>query len=352
MTIVIVKSICYNAITLIWEVFIVKDKKKNKYTSIGGSALIEGVMMNGNGLMSIAVRKGNGDIILKIQKSRKINPVIAKIPLIRGVVSFIISMITSYKSIMYSADVSMEDVLEEEPESKFDKWLTEKLGNGLMNVLTIISMIFGMVLAVGLFFYLPTIITDLFSKYIAELNPIVKRVAVGIIKMLVFMCYMVLVSRMKDMRRLFQYHGAEHKTIFCYEAKGELTASNAKDFKRFHPRCGTSFIVITLIVSVLVSLIIPWKTATLHTVLKLLFLPVVMGVAYECIKFAGKYDNLFTRIISAPGLWFQRITTKEPDPDQLEIAVWAIRGVLEQYPLDTRLIIRDGTPVPDIKNED
>ena len=326
-------------------------KEKTKYTSIGGSALIEGVMMRGNGLMSIAVRKGNGDIILKVEKEKKLPKIIGKIPLVRGVVGFVTSMITSYKSIMYSADVSMEDVLEEEPESKFDKWLTEKLGNGLMNVLTVVAMIIGVLMSVALFIYLPTLITDLFSKYIFELNPVVKRVIVGVIKMLIFFVYMTAVSRMKDMRRLFGYHGAEHKTIFCYEAKKELTPENAKEMVRFHPRCGTSFIVITLIVSIAVSLIIPWESAAIHSALKMLLLPVVMGVAYECIRLAGKYDNAFTRIISAPGLWTQRITTKEPETDQLEIAIWAMKGVLETYPLDTRLKIVDGAPVPDTKDE-
>lgn len=324
-----------------------KEKKKSKYTSIGGSALIEGVMMNGNGKTAIAVRKGNGDIILRIEKAKTLPAIVRKIPIIRGLASFIFSIITSYKSLMYSADVSMEDVLEEEPESKFDKWLTEKLGNGLMTVLSVIAMVIGIAFSLFAFMYLPTLVTDLFSNYIAELGPVVKRVLVGIIKILIFLCYMLAVSRMKDMRRIFEYHGAEHKTIFCYESGDTLSAENAKNHCRFHPRCGTSFILITLIISIVISLFIPWKSAALHSVLKILFLPVVMGIAYECIKLAGKYDNLFTRIISAPGQWFQRITTKEPDADQLEIAVWAMRGVLENYPLNTRLKITDGVPEKD-----
>jgi len=330
-----------------------KQNKCNKYTSIGGSALIEGVMMRGNGKMSIAVRKGNGDIILKVEPVKPTNKIIAKIPLVRGIVNFVLSMVTSYKSLMYSADVSMEDIDEIEPESKFDIWLEKALGKGLMTVLTVISSVLGVALSIGLFFFLPTWLTGLFSDYVLPLGAVTKRVIVGVIKMLIFFVYMLLVSKMKDMRRLFEYHGAEHKTIFCYEAKSELTPENAKKHLRFHPRCGTSFIVITLVVSVFASLVIPWKTAFLHTVLKLAFLPLVMGIAYECIRLAGKCDNAFTRFISAPGLWFQRITTKEPDESQLEIAIWAMRGVLEQYPLNTRLIIdSNGTPVPDVKNED
>ena len=329
-----------------------KDKKTTKYTSIGGSALIEGVMMRSDSKMSIAVRKQRGDIVLKVEPIKKTKSIINKIPILRGVIGFIMSMITSYKSLMYSADVSMEDILEEEPESKFEKWLTKVLGKGFMNVLMVFSVIIGLAISVLAFIYLPTLLTDLFSKYVLELSPVVKRIIVGVLKMLVFLIYMLAVSRMKDMRRLFEYHGAEHKTFFCFEAKRELTPENAKSFKRFHPRCGTSFIIITLIVSIIVSMMIPWQNAQLHTLLKLLFLPVVMGIAYEFIKLAGKYDNLFTRIISAPGLWFQRITTSEPDSEQLSIAIWALRGVLEDYPLNTRLIIgADGVPVPQPQTE-
>ncbi len=316
--------------------------KKNKYTSIGGSALIEGVMMRSNTKMAIAVRKSGGDIILKIQPVKQVNKTVSKIPLVRGIVSFVMSLVTSYKSLMYSADVSMEDELDKPPESKFDKWLTDALGKGLMNVLSVFSLVLGLVISVVAFIYLPTLLTDLFSKYVFELGPVAKRIVVGVVKMLIFLVYMYAVSRTKDMRRLFQYHGAEHKTIFCFESGGELTAENAKQFKRFHPRCGTSFIIITLIVSIIVSMLIPWKSTVSHSLLKLLFLPLVMGTAYEFIRLAGKYDNAFTRIFSAPGLWFQRITTSEPDLDQLEVAVWSMRGVLEEYPLDTRLVIRDG----------
>lgn len=327
--------------------------KKSKYTSIGGSALMEGVMMRGNGKMAMAVRKSNSSIILRVESVKPANKIIGKIPILRGIVGFIQSMITSYKALMYSADISMEEVEEMEPESKFEKWLTNALGKGLMTVLTVIAGVLGVVLSVVLFFYLPTLLCDLFSNYVFDLGPVWKRVVVGVIKMLIFMGYMLLVSRMNEMRRLFQYHGGEHKTIFCFEANKPLTPENAKTFKRFHPRCGTSFIVITLIVSIFVSMIIPWKTAALHTVLKLLFLPLVMGIAYECIKLAGKYDNAFTRIISAPGVWFQHITTKEPDEKQLEVAIWAMRGVLEEYPMDKRLIVADdGSVIEDVVKED
>jgi len=324
---------------------------KSKYTSIGGSALIEGVMMRGNGRMAIAVRKESGELILKVEEAKAGNKIIGKIPLVRGIVGFVTSMVTSYKSLMYSADVSMEDVLEEEPQSKLDEWLTKILGKGGMAVLGVISMIIGLLFAVAAFIFLPTLLTDLLSK-VMPMNDTVKRVIVGAVKMLVFLVYMLAVSQMKEMRRVFMYHGAEHKTIFCYEAGKELKAENARECKRFHPRCGTSFIVITLLVSFAISMLIPWKDAWSHSLIKFLVLPAVMGVAYEFIKLAGKYDNVFTRIISAPGVWMQRITTKEPDDSMLECAVWAMKGVIDKdIPLDTRLKITEDGFTEDEKGE-
>lgn len=324
---------------------------KSKYTSIGGSALIEGVMMRGNGRMAIAVRKESGDLILKVEEAKAGNKIIGKIPLVRGIVGFVTSMVTSYKSLMYSADVSMEDVLEEEPQSKLDEWLTKILGKGGMAVLGVISMIIGLLFAVAAFIFLPTLLTDLLAK-VMPMNDTVKRIIVGAVKMLVFLVYMLAVSQMKEMRRVFMYHGAEHKTIFCYEAGKELNPENARECKRFHPRCGTSFIVITLLVSFAISMLIPWKDAWSHSLIKFLVLPAVMGVAYEFIKLAGKYDNVFTRIISAPGVWMQRITTKEPDDSMLECAVWAMKGVIDKdIPLDTRFKITEDGIVKDEKGE-
>lgn len=307
-------------------------KKNCKYTSIGGSALIEGVMMRGNEKMAIAVRRANGEIVLKVESAPANKAFYTKIPVVRGVINFIMSMIVSYKAIMYSADVSMEDITEEE-NTELKPWFTK--------LITIAAMVLGIGIGVLAFIYLPTLVTDLFSKYVFELSGFVKRLVTGIFKMLIFLVYMLAVSGMQDMRRVFMYHGAEHKTIFCYEAGDELVPEKAKGYTRFHPRCGTSFIVITLIVSLFASMIIPWKTAFLHSVLKLLLLPAVMGVAYEFIKLAGRCDNRFTRIISAPGLWMQRITTREPDEQMLEVAAVAMRGVLEDIP-EGEHTVKDG----------
>lgn len=325
---------------------------RSKYTSIGGSALIEGVMMRGNGKMAIAVRKESGDIILKVEPTKPANRIISKIPIVRGIFGFITSLVTSYKSLMYSADVSVEDVLEEEPQSKLDEWLTKMLGKGGMAVLGAVSMVLGLVFAAAAFIFLPTFLADLFSKYVYVLDDTVKRLVVGIFKMLIFLGYMLAVSQMKDMRRVFGYHGAEHKTIFCYEAGRELTPDNARACRRFHPRCGTSFIVITLLVSFAASLLIPWKDAWSHSLIKFLLLPAVMGLAYEFIKLAGKYDNVFTRIISAPGVWMQHITTKEPDDNMLACAIAAMKGVLDDsLPLNTRLKVTENGFETDEKSE-
>lgn len=319
-----------------------QKKNKNKYTSIGGSALIEGVMMQGNGKMGIAVRRPDGKVVLKVQQIKKTKLFLAKIPFVRGLVNFVMSMLTSYKALMYSADVSLEEF--EDEKDKKDGKQGGIMSSGFGKFMSIVAMIFGVLLGVLLFMYLPTLLTDLLERFnIIPESESLKRIVVGAVKILIFLSYMLAVSLMKDMRRVFEYHGAEHKTIFCYESGGELTAQSAKNFKRFHPRCGTSFIVITLIVSVAASFVIPWQNALLHSILKVLFLPAVMGVAYECIKLAGKYDNLFTRILSAPGVWVQRITTKEPDEKQLEVAVIAMKGVLEDFPLDKQIIIdQDG----------
>lgn len=296
-------------------------KNKCKYTSIGGSALIEGVMMRGNDKTAIAVRRADGSIVLKVEDTPADKKFYTKIPIVRGVIGFITSMITSYKAIMYSADISMSDIAKEE-ETEIKPWFTK--------LITIVAMVLGIALGIGAFIYLPTLITDLFSDYVIELSGFAKRLITGVFKMLIFLVYMLAVSKMEDMRRVFMYHGAEHKTIFCYEAGDELTPENAKKHTRFHPRCGTSFIVITLIVSLFVSMLIPWKSALSHSVLKLLLLPAVMGLAYEFIKLAGRCDNTFTRIISAPGLWVQRITTREPDDDMLEIAGCAMSAVIDK----------------------
>ena len=298
-------------------------------TAIGGQAVIEGIMMRGKDKACVAVRKENGEIASETWeiKDPKALAAIKKIPILRGVVSFIGSLLTGYKSLNKSLDLSgmTEDL---EPESKFEKWLDKHLGDKMTNVIMVIASIIGVAAAIFLFMYLPALIVSLISKVI-DLGLFASTVE-GVIKISIFVLYMFLVSRMKDIQRMFAYHGAEHKTIFCYEAGEELTVENVKKFKRFHPRCGTSFIIITLIISIIAFAAVTWSSPLMRVLVKFAVLPIVMGVSFECIRYAGKYDNLFTKILSAPGVWMQHLTTNEPDDQMIEVAIAALKPVLPE----------------------
>ncbi len=300
-----------------------KDKNKGGFkTQIGGQALIEGVMMRGPKVQAMAVRLPNGEIDLEqwnLKPARWYN----KIPFIRGPFNFVGSMVSGYKCLTKSADKSMQGV-EEEATSKFDKWLTEKIGDKLMPIVTVVSSVLGVVLALGLFILIPATVTKMISKFV-ELPDIAKNIIEGVIKMAVFIFYIGLTALLKDIRRTYEYHGAEHKTIACYEAGEELTVENVKKHRRFHPRCGTSFMFLVLFISIFLTSAfrIQWGNLWLRVLLKLCILPVIVSVAYELIKLAGRYDNILTKIISAPGLWIQRLTTREPDDSQIECAIAA-----------------------------
>lgn len=312
------------------------NTNERKITSIGGSALIEGIMMRGPKRTTIAVRTGEDEIYTQdisvntlAQKSK-----FFRLPLVRGVAGIVDSMRLSYKSLAIAADKALEagEIEEEEP-SKFEKWLTDKLGDNLMKVVMIFATVLGVLLAVGLFFFLPSFLYDLLAWGFPSIeeNVVFKSIFEGVLKIALFLSYVVLCSRMQEMKRVFMYHGAEHKTIFCYEAGEELTVENVNKQSRFHPRCGTSFLVITLLIGILLGLFIPaepFGIAFLRPVFKLLLLPLMVGVGYEAIKFCGKFDNKFTRIIATPGLWAQRITTKEPDDKMIEVAITAMTAVI------------------------
>lgn len=296
---------------------------------IGGQAVIEGIMMRGKTKAAVAVRKSDNTIVLDEWeiKPNKTLAAIQKIPILRGIVSFVGSLATGYKSLNKSIELSgmTEDM---EPESKFEKWLDEHLGDKLTNIITVIGTVLGVALALFLFMYLPALIVTGINKLIdiTAIGSIVE----GAIKIAIFILYMFLVSRMKDIQRMFSYHGAEHKTIFCYEAGEELTVENVRKFKRFHPRCGTSFLIITLIISIIAFAAVTWSSPLLRVLIKFLMLPLVMGVSYELIRLAGKYDNWFTRILSAPGMWMQHLTTNEPDDSMIEVAIAALKPVLPE----------------------
>jgi len=306
------------------------EKKEGFRTSIGGQALIEGVMMRVPLKTAMAVRTPDGEITIEnVDDGRDKNfPKILKLPVIRGVVNFVQTMILGYKATMRSAELAGIDEAEEP--SKMDKFLTEKLGEKVYAIIGVVAGILGVAIAVALFVFVPTWLVKLFNTYVFNLG-VFTAAAEGIIKIAVFIAYIALVALMPDIRRVFAYHGAEHKTIACYEAGDELTAENAAKYKRFHPRCGTSFILIILILSIVLFLAVPASLSVLwRFVLRIVLLPITVGVGYEIIKFVGRHDNAFTRIISAPGLWLQRLTTKEPDIDQLEVAIASLKAVMPQ----------------------
>ena len=296
-------------------------------TSVGGQALMEGIMMKGPEKVCVAVRKPDGGIDIQTEPVKK--RFWAKIPLLRGACNMVDSMVSGYKYLTRSAELSMDEEVVEEP-SKLDRWIEEKLGDKALTVVTAIAGVLGVALSVVLFIVVPTGIVSLLEL----LFPLGgwKTLVESIIKACIFVGYLALVSRMKEIRRVFSYHGAEHKTIACYEAGEELTVENVRKHKRFHPRCGTSFLIIVLIISFIVGSLLPWGSPVVRVLLKLLTLPVVMGVAYELIKLAGRYDNILTRIISAPGLWMQRLTTNEPDDSMIEVAIAAVLPVLPEDP--------------------
>ena len=304
---------------------------KEKFrTSVGGQALMEGVMMRGPKRLCCAVRRPDGDIETDI-KELPPKKWYEKVPFVRGVFAMIGSMITGYRCLMYSADIAMQDSEDSEPESKLDKWLDEHLGEKFQNALTVCAALMGGVVAILLFSVTPTSVVGFVSRFV----PLGRwgRVALeAVLKMAIFVAYLALCSRMKEIHRLFEYHGAEHKTIACYEAGEPLTVENIRKYPRFHPRCGTSFLILTLLVSIAVFSVIPWTGTALRVVYKILFLPLVMGISYELLKLCGRTDNLLTHIIRAPGLWVQRLTVFEPDDSMIECAIQAVTPVLPENP--------------------
>ena len=296
-------------------------------TSVGGQALLEGIMMKGPEKSAMAVRKPNGEIDLSVWDTKKLTG-IRKIPFIRGTFNFIDTLIQGYDCLMKSAEISGQ---EEEPD-KIELWLNKVFGKAAGAVFGTVVTFLAAALAIGLFFGVPALICGFIGNYVE--NKILLSAIEGVIKIAMFLAYIIGVSKMSDIHRTFMYHGAEHKTIFCYEKGLELTVENVREQQRFHPRCGTSFLLIVLVVSVLVSSVITWENVFIRVLLKVLMLPVTVGISYEIIKFAGRHDNWFTKIISAPGLWFQNFTTQEPDDSMIEIAIAAVTPVLPENPED------------------
>ncbi len=300
-----------------------KDKKFK--TSIGGQALIEGVMMRGPKKAAMAVRKPDGELWVDVWDAPK-KTVWSKIPIVRGVVNMVVSLMDGYKCLMKSAEISTEGLEEEKP-SKFEEWLEKKLGDKMTKVVSVLSAILGIAFAVLLFTFLPAFLVGFLKGILPRWG---LSLIEGFLKIALFVGYLAVVSLLPDMKRMFQYHGAEHKTIFCYEAGLELTVENVRKQKRFHPRCGTSFLIIALILSILVFSVVTWSSPLIRTLLKLALTPIVVGIAYELIKLAGRYDNVFTRILSFPGLKLQHLTTREPDDSMIEAAIASVKPVIPE----------------------
>ena len=316
-------------------------------TSVGGQALIEGIMMQGPKGAAMSVRLPDGTIDTEEKEIKHIRDKVKFLgwPIIRGCVNFIESMIFGYKCLMESAEKSgLEDIENsEESTSKLDKWLNDHLSKKVMGVITAIASVLGILLAFALFFWLPSKVADFFNKLASGALTNYRALIEGVMRMVIFVAYIALVSLMKDIKRTFMYHGAEHKTIFCYEHGLELTVENVRKQIRFHPRCGTSFMFVIIIISVIISSIVSVAFPNLRDniavwmLVKILILPLVMGFGYEFIKYAGKHDNLFVKILSAPGLWMQRLTTKEPDDSMIEVALAAFKAVITDNPEDDEI---------------
>jgi uncharacterized protein YqhQ len=297
-----------------------------KKTSIGGQALIEGVMMRGPEKTAMAVRHVSGKMVLEEMENPVSNrPAFTKWPVIRGVFGFIDSLRYGYKCLMRSAELSGLEGEEDKPKTEEE----EKKQHRLMNLLMVVAAVLGVVLSLVLFMWLPI---QLFSWLIQAVpsmdNPYLRGLFEGVLRIVIFVLYLLLVTRMKDIRRTFQYHGAEHKSIFCYEKGLPLTVENVREQSRFHPRCGTSFMILMLLVGVIISILIPISIPWLRTVIKLALLPLSVGLGYELIKLAGRHDNVVTRVISAPGVWLQHLTTKEPEDGMIECAIAALEAVI------------------------
>lgn len=303
-------------------------KNKTKYTAIGGQALIEGVMMRGKDDIAIVVRKSDGELVTKVDPIKKgFLSKFSKLPILRGIFAFIGSMIVGIKALNYSAEF-YEDGSEIE-KGKFEKWVDKKFGDKADSIFVAISMVFALAITVLFFLVLPAFVSKGFSNIIS--NKVLLSTIEGIFKFSLFLGYIVLISKMKEVRRVFEYHGAEHKTIRCYEAKEELTPENAAKFSRLHPRCGTSFLLIVVVLSIIIFAFLGnFDNPFTRVGLKFLFMPVVAGLAYEIIAYAGKHDSKIVDMISWPGMMLQKITTAEPDLEQLEVAITSLKAVLNE----------------------
>ena len=298
---------------------------------IGGQAVIEGVMMRGRTLYAMAVRGENGEIKIEKTPLKKRVSKLWNVPLIRGCVAFVDSLVIGMKIIGRSAEMAGMEDIEYDRDSKFERWLEDKVGDKLTDYVIGISVVISIVMSIALFMVLPTIIGGWVNTLFGS-HARVRAVIEGLVRIAIFLGYILLVSQMKDIKRVFMYHGAEHKTINCFESYDELTVENVKKHTRLHKRCGTSFLVLVMLVSMFVFFFVNTNVLYLRIISRILLVPVIAGISYELIKWAGSHDNWLVNIVSAPGIALQHITTKEPDDDMIECAIAALKAVLEEEP--------------------
>lgn len=335
-----------------------KDKQQEavnpRLGKVGGSAVLEGVMMRAGELSAVTCRREDGSLVVIEKKftSAREKHKLLRLPVIRGIVGFIESLILSYSCLAASADVMGEG-----EESEFEKKFEKKLGIRFIDVLMVVAGILGVALSIGLFLALPRMIAGWIENLADRSLGHWKSAVEGGLKLTIFLVYLALVSLMKDIRRTFEYHGAEHKSIACYEAGDELTPEAARKYSRFHPRCGTSFMFVMIFLGILlgfaINALFPDMPTILYTLIRILLLPVVVGIGFEFIRYAGKHDGILVRMLAAPGLWIQRITTREPDDAQLEVALLSLKyALIEDFPDLDREALRAASCVSEVATEE
>lgn len=302
-------------------------------TSIGGQALIEGVMMRGPHKVALSVRTPEGVVTeVKDYVPLKEKNKLFGVPLIRGVCGFGSSMATGVKALLRSADLAVEEETKEEEKTKFDRWLEKHFSKKTVdNIIMGVALVLGIALPILLFFLLPSFVASLFTRWLG--TGILMSLVEGVVRIVIFVCYLFLMSRMKDMRRTFAYHGAEHKSIYCYEAGLELNVENVRIQRRQHPRCGTSFLFVVIIISILVTSVLGFANISnpfARMGLRLALLPIIVAISYEFNMWAGRHDNIVSRVLRAPGMWMQNLTTVEPDDSMIEVAIASLVAVLPE----------------------
>jgi uncharacterized protein YqhQ len=303
---------------------------KDFRTTIGGQALLEGILMRGPEKQSIVVRRPDGGLEVKVEELHLIKeryPILG-VPFIRGVVNFLDSMVKGVQALMFSAEFYPED--EEQEPTKLERWVEAHFGSEALTQFVIyVAVVLGILFSVGLFVLLPALVSGLLQTVIPQFW--IRNLLEGVLRVVIFFLYLIFCSKQNDIKRVFSYHGAEHKTIFCYEQGLPLTVENVRIQRRHHPRCGTSFLFVVLVIAIVIFSVVRVESVALQLVCKLLLLPVVVGITYEINRWMGRHDNWFSRLFTAPGLWMQNFTTNEPDDSMIEVAIAALKEVLPEH---------------------